>query len=153
MLKAWLILMAENLTVCACNDTGERTKPIKQIPIKYNKWLWIKYQILNVKYLFKTIYQNKILKDWKWLRLSWYWRVIGKIQCLCDLSYHVGHLILLGIQVQASGQGLRFCDLAHTRVHLLGLDRSGLAWLIFLWLRADNCLIRYWFWLSLSNLL
>ena len=46
------------------------------------------------------------------------------IQCLC----HVGHLILLGIQVQASGQGLRFCDLAHTRVHLLGLDRSGLAW-------------------------
>ena len=59
-------------------------------------------------------------------------RVIGKIQRLCDLSYHVGHLILLGIQVQASGQGIRFCDLAHTRVHLLGLDRSGLAWLIFL---------------------
>ena len=59
-------------------------------------------------------------------------RVIGKIQHLCDLSYHVGHLILLGIQVQASGQGLRFCDLAHTRVHLLGLDRSGLAWLLFL---------------------
>ena len=54
--------------------------------------------------------------------------MIGKIQRLCDLSYHVGNLILLGIQVQASGQGLRFCDLAHTRVHLLGLDRSGLAW-------------------------
>ena len=54
--------------------------------------------------------------------------MIGKIQRLCDLSYHVGHLILLGIQVQASGQGLRFCDLSHTRVHLLGLDRSGLAW-------------------------
>ena len=54
-------------------------------------------------------------------------RVIGKIQCLCDLSYHVGHLMLLGIQVQASGQGLRFCYLAHTMVHLLGLDRSALA--------------------------
>ena len=40
----------------------------------------------------------------------------------------MGHLILLGIQVQAYGQGIRFCDLAHTMVHLLGLDRSGLAW-------------------------
>ena len=36
--------------------------------------------------------------------------------------------MLLGIQVQASGQGLRFCYLAHTMVHLLGLDRSVLAW-------------------------
>ena len=49
----------------------------------------------------------------------------GTIQCLFDLGYHVGHLILLGIQVQAFGQGLRFCDLAHTRVHLLVLDRNG----------------------------
>ena len=54
--------------------------------------------------------------------------MVWKIHCLCDLGYAVGHLILLGMQVQASGQGLRFCDLAHTRVHLLGLDRSGLAW-------------------------
>ena len=52
---------------------------------------------------------------------------IGEMHWFCDLGYAVGHLILLGMQLQASGQGLRFCDLAHTRVHLLGLDRSGLA--------------------------